>query len=157
MKNIGIYNKGRIKRTKHQIKKHVSQMNEIEKEYLANAIASISSKIRFSKHFISSEVKCEKEHVAQLLNCKNLLSLIVEYNETNNGSYVDRRVLVRDGVPKEVTFFSNASEPFIAPANLCVVVSIVTGRIITAYWNLKDDDHKTIDWKRYDANLKVIK
>lgn len=156
MKNKGIYNKGVIKRTPNQVKKHVTQMSKEEIVFLEKAVHSIVSKVHFSQHFKTNRVACSESYIKELLS-KDLSEMIIEYNETPSKNKVDKRVLIRDKDLQEVLFLSETTEEFTETANLCIVVSILTGSVITAYWNLSSDNHKTMDWRRYNSKLEIIK
>lgn len=38
----------------------------------------------------------------------------------------------------------------------CVVIEILSSRVITIYWNHERDDHRTIDMSIYDEDLDII-
>lgn len=159
MMNKGIYNKGKIKRTSNQVKKHVSQMNDEEKCFLVEALKKSSLNLTFTNHFYSNGVDCKEEDVIALLSRENLKELIVEYNETIREGVKDSRVLVRDTEVKEVLFRvdDKNKKEFKQQGNLCVVVSILTGNVITAYWNIATDKHTTLNWNRYNADLEILR
>lgn len=77
--------------------------------------------------------------------------MIIEYNSTNNYGKIDKRVLIRSKKSYFVDIDNTLTE-----CNLCFVISIITGQIITAYYNEVNDNHNTIDWLRYDKSLKII-
>jgi hypothetical protein len=67
-----------------------------------------------------------------------LSSTIVEYNETGS----DKRILLR-------SHYSNHGEV------QCIVVSLLSGKVIKSYLNKVDDVHNTLDPRRYNKNLKI--
>lgn len=155
----GIYNIGNVKKTKRQKKKHVSQMSETEKQYLKNKIKTIKTRdITVSKHILNKkkDIGFKMENIFEILNEDKIENLIVEYNETQNDELIDKRVLLRGNKSYNVRFKSKEGS-FVSSANICFVISLNTYRIVTVYWNKSKDNHKTINWSRYDKNLDIIK
>ncbi len=157
----GQYNIGCIKRTENQRKKHVSQMTEDEIRFLVKKIKRVDpQKIRASAHLIekAKQIDFRIEDISRMLQANNIEKYIIEYNETlvYDGT-LDRRVLLRNVDSTNITFCGDNRKPFVAPANMCFVISLISHRIITVYWNMDCDKHKTIDWGRYDNTLKIIK
>lgn len=118
-------------------KKHYLQMTNGEKRFINNKIKTITSYF-FSKH---SEKRMEQKYISKY-RIKRVLTFhdIVEFNFHNN----DARVLLR-----EIDLVGNRK-------SVCVVVSLITGNIITAYKNDSTDKHPTIDWSQYDATIDII-
>lgn len=118
-------------------KKHYLQMTNNEKRFINNKIKTITNYF-FSNH---SEKRMKQKYISKyrvmrVLNFHN----IVEFNFHNN----DARVLLR-----EIDLVGNKN-------SVCVVVSLVTGKIITAYKNDNMDIHSTIDWGQYDDTIDII-
>ena len=148
------YHKGVIKKSKNQVKKHIKQMNKFELRYLRNKIENLPN-IYFTNHALTNGVDVTIEQIKNTINGYNF---IIEYNETiNQNGKVDRRVLMRSSTIYNVDFKRVDGSIVKGNANLCFVISIVTGRIITTYYNYIRDNHETIDYRRYDKNLKIIK
>lgn len=151
----GEYKRGDISITKNQQKKHYTQMTNGEKEYIINKLNQYSiSNICLSNHVIENKNReFSMSDIYSILKKDELIDLIIEYN--TNGK--DRRILIRDNSIHTVDFLDSKGN-FICKenANLCFVISINSGRIITVYWNIHGDNHDTIDWRRYDAQLKII-
>lgn len=148
------YHKGVIKKTKNQRKKHVKQMTRKEQWYLREQIKNLPN-IRFTKHALNNDVDVTMK---QIKNTIKEYNYIIEYNETTDTyGKIDRRVLVRSSRVYKVDFHKIDGSVIKGNANLCFVISIDTGDIITTYYNFINDEHKTIDMRRYDKTLKIIK
>lgn len=148
------YHKGVIKKTENQRKKHVKQMTRKEQWYLREQIKNLPN-IKFTKHALNNDVDVTIE---QIKNTIKEYNYIIEYNETTDTyGEIDRRVLVRSSRVYKVDFHKIDGSVIKGNANLCFVISIDTGNIITTYYNFINDEHKTIDMRRYDKTLKIIK
>lgn len=155
MKNKGNLNKGLIKKTDNQVKKHISQMSLSEVERLEKRLKKINiNKVTYSHHLHNKDISFYNECLTEILQDINARE-IIEYNQTTmrNGR-VDNRVLLREASGRDALLKDNGSTVK-KKANLCVVISLDTSRIITAYWNSVCDSHKTMDWTRYDKDLKI--
>ena len=71
---------------------------------------------------------------------------IIEYNVTNGTP----RLLLRS-LSQENIMIDNKYQY----TNLCIVIDLLSFRIVTAYHNLVNDFHDDIDYNRYDENMKV--
>ena len=148
------YHKGVIKKTENQRKKHVKQMTRKEQWYLREQIKNLPN-IRFTQHALNNGVDVTIE---QIKNTIKEYNYIIEYNETTNvNGKIDRRVLVRSSRVYKVDFHKTDGSVIKGNANLCFVISIDTGDIITTYYNFINDEHETIDMRRYNKTLKIIK
>lgn len=148
------YHKGVIKKTKNQRKKYVKQITRKEQWYLREQIKNLPN-IRFTKHALNNDVDVTMK---QIKNTIKEYNYIIEYNETTDTyGKIDRRVLVRSSRVYKVDFHKIDGSVIKGNANLCFVISIDTGDIITTYYNFINDEHKTIDMRRYDKTLKIIK
>lgn len=155
----GICNVGDVRKTEGQDKKHISQMTEAEKKYLKDKIKSIDRKdITLTRHLTNKRktIGFKMKNIIEVLNEENVDELIVEYNETPTNGVIDKRVLLRGGKSYNVRFESEKGS-FISPANICFVVSLENYRVVTVYWNKTKDSHKTMNWNRYNKDLKIIK
>ena len=63
---------------------------------------------------------------------------------------VDKRVVLRSRDIYNVMVGEDIIE-----CNLCFVISILKGEVITAYYNNINDSHDTINWNRYNKDLKI--
>ena len=148
------YNKGVIKKTENQRKKHVKQMTRKEQWYLREQIKNLPN-IRFTQHALNNNIDVTIE---QIKNTIKEYNYIIEYNETTDTyGKINRRVLVRSSRVYKVNFHKIDGSVIKGNANLCFVVSIDTGYIVTTYYNFINDGHRTIDMRRYDKTLKIIK
>lgn len=148
------YHKGVIKKTKNQRKKHGKQITRKEQWYLREQIKNLPN-IKFTKHALNNGVNVTMK---QIKNTIKEYNYIIEYNETTNiYGKIDRRVLVRSSHIYKVDFYKIDGSIIKGNANLCFVISIDTGDIITTYYNFINDEHETIDVRRYDKTLKIIK
>ena len=68
---------------------------------------------------------------------------IIEYNTTDT----DKRVLLRS-----TQTISHEGKL----VNQCIVVSLISFRVVTSFLNYVDDNHETINLTRYDEHLEVI-
>lgn len=149
----GKINRGLVKVTKNQQKKHYTQFSLEEKEYLVSALRNIdTSKIIPSKHLASKlDVTYKMEDIQEVLKDNNLKDMIIEYNVTITREGVDKRVLLRSKKSFPVIIKNNTVD-----CNICFVISIINNEIITVYYNKQDDNHNTVDFNRYNKNLKII-
>lgn len=111
-------------------KKHISQMNKQEEEFLRNMIDSKKVKT-FSKHLLKR--KNERD-----IDEKDILSIfsdysIIEYNRVKKS----HRCLIRGN--KSVKGY-----------NICLSIDIFDGVICTVYKNENTDHHKSINMSNYN-------
>lgn len=144
--------RGRVKKTLNQKKKHASQMSMEELLFLKERIKVVAYNYRFSAHFEDSRRLFDELSIERLLNAPNAESCIIEYNETDES----RRVLLRSdfSVPVKLGIRKKTVK---TDANLCLVVDLYTAEIITAYWNQATDNHANIDMNRYTEDLVILK
>ena len=154
MSKVGKFKHGQVKRTDGQRKKHVSQMSEYELHRLCRRIKGLK-RLRASSH-LSQKVKRKEisftyDMIWDVL--KNIhKSHIIEYNLTMFNEQEESRVLLRTHKSYPVQIDGKGE----VRCNLCFVLSLNRGNIITAYWNEVDDNHTTINLERYDENLKIV-
>ena len=145
--------------TDGQVKKHVKQMNADEIVFLANKIYNIE-KYRKSKHLSNRiDTKDIPFSVYKAIIKDGVARKIVEYNETpvEGSSIISRRVLIRNDKLIKTKFYKGKVQEAYGLCNLCFVIDIDTGTIITAYFNLACDNHTNIDWSRYDSDICILK
>lgn len=152
----GEYSLGTVKETPKQIKKHFSQMTQDELNHLTAMVRGFDAKkLKKSGHVIEkASVSFDESRLGEMLNNCD----IIEYNKT----FVPRldryegRILIRDRESQDILFFNKKTgEEFKAKANLCLVISF-SQRIVTAYWNKESDNHRSMDWSRYDESLSIL-
>ena len=107
-------------------KKHVSQLTQSEFQAIWIRLKGI--KPTFSQHAIE---RMADKGIAQ--SCITGHVKLIEFNRHNG----DSRALLRqsDGI--------------------CYSVSLISGEIITVYYNVPSDNHSTIDWTQYNTSLPV--
>ena len=76
----------------------------------------------------------------------NVNQSIVEYNVTN-----DKPRLLLRSLSQENIMIDNKYQY----TNLCIVIDLLSFRIVTSYHNLVNDFHNEIDYSRYNENMKV--
>lgn len=146
----GSINKGKVKRTYRQEKKHFTQFSQEELTYLEGEIRKLK-KIIPSWHLTEKkDILVKKSDILKVINDSDIKSLIIEYNETSKSTGVDKRVVLRSRESYSVYIDNNMIE-----SNLCFVLSILEGEVITAYYNDINDNHDSIDWLRYNKDLKI--
>lgn len=142
--------RGKIKKTENQMKKHISQMTPHETAFIAKRLKKVYSNYRWHPHFSNSSRLFNMMTVERLLISPNITDCIIEYNQRGD----DRRVLLRSTFSSNVTLEKDGKS-FEADANLCLVIDIYTGVIVTAYWNEVNDHHDNVNMKRYTADLRI--
>jgi len=141
---------GQVKKTNNQIKKHVSQMSFIELNNVVNFFKNETVKhdITLSNHLkdkvMNGEVVLNTSMLTNIFD--NVNQSIIEYNETN-----DKPRLLLRSLSQENIMIDNKYQY----TNLCIVIDLLSFRIVTAYHNLANDFHDEIDYNRYNENMKV--
>lgn len=149
-----VIHKGFVKRTVGQRKKHVSMMSKAEINYLSNRVRLHGNRWSLTSHVQRNGRLFHMTHIQELLNEDLRLSMI-EYNEKVSHGKKDRRVLLRSQFAVPVHLTTKGVREFVF-ANLCLVMNIDTGEIITIYWNRVSDNHSTVDMGRYDETLTIF-
>ena len=145
-----------VKTTMYQVKKHFSQMELKEINFLKNKLERIQNYISLSFHGQEKNNGISSDTVKSILKSGNFD--IIEYNEVPKFDATEHRVLIRDKQSYISDFYSmGIVEPRKALCNICFVISLDTGIIVTAYLNKCNDKHDTIDWTRYKKDLKIMK
>lgn len=149
-----IYKKGQVRKTDKQFKKHFTQFSEKEVQYLKSKVKKLKNNVYFSKHELNNG---NDTTLQQIKNNINNDMNIIEYNVTYyDEDKVDIRVVVRGNEIYSVNFKKSNGHIINKEANLCFVISIISGKIITTYYNKVKDNHETIDLRRYCEFLKII-
>ena len=118
--------------------KHVAQMNRLEVEKcLAKVKGWKLGRWIFTQHTLTRlrEKEIEGIHLAYCLIDFN----IIEYKQMESGS---ERIVIRSNM---------AFDGF----NVCAVLDVTKGIIITAWKNKVMDTHRTLDLSKYDAFLTI--
>ncbi|UYB00594.1 hypothetical protein OLACOIGA_00032 [Enterococcus phage vB_Efa29212_2e] len=137
------FQKGTVKRTQGQVKKHASHFtpNEVKQLYKAKDRVKdlwLKRGIKIGFH-LQDKIRNGETKFSYEITMKTMLnSTIVEYNETG----ADKRILLRS----HISHNGNVQ---------CIVISLISGKVITSYLNDVYDRHKTLDPRRYDKNLKI--
>ena len=134
---------GNVRQSKYpQQKRHISQINERGLKILIDKFNKLDkSKTTIHGHLLNKKtISFIEEDIYKLLN-KDIKNMIVEYNRTFTDEILDERIVIRDN---EVVQTDKGEQ------NLCIVLSLIKNEIITAYYNLPNDNHTTIDMNRYD-------
>ena len=119
------------------VRKHYSQMNKDESLFLFQEALKVHN-WELDGHIkkkMNERGMIHKEEVVDILRFGEL----IEFHLRNGKS----RILVRGSR----TYYN-----FVP----CAVFELKTGKIITLYWNKEDDNHRTIDMSRYNAELDVL-
>lgn len=142
------FQKGLIKRTDGQRKKHYSQLTQDEYTVLRTKLANVRQQwlrkgITLSYHLQDKMIEGDTTFsLEEAMKCI-MFGQIIEYNTTDN----DKRVLLRS-----TQTISHEGKL----VNQCIVVSLKTFRVVTSFLNYADDKHTTINLDRYDENLEVV-
>lgn len=132
---------------KKQKRKHVSQMTIHEKKRCERMLYDslrVYGKFSISKHALEKRYeKIPLSLLKSLILNKNISRHVIEYNikYLSYEDRVDERVVVRIPCNNKV--------------DICMSISIISGRIITVYYNKKNDNHDTIDLSYYDSKLLI--
>lgn len=142
------FQKGLIKRTEGQRKKHYSQLTQDEYKVLRNKLANVRQQwlrkgVTLSYHL--QEKMMLNETIFSLDEAMKCIMFgqIIEYNTTDT----DKRVLLRS-----TQTISHEGKL----VNQCIVVSLKTFRVVTSFLNYAEDNHTTINLDRYDESLEVV-
>lgn len=126
-----------------QFKWHKSQMSKRDIAILVKEFNKLDkSNITFDTHILSkTNISFNENDIIKLLN-KDITNLIIEYNKTYlpEDKIWDKRIVIRDNE----TLRTDKGKQ-----NLCIVLSLTNNKIITAYYNLPNDKHETINMNRY--------
>lgn len=144
-----------IRETAGQRKKHVTQFTPVERHDLEKVIRKVLRKwlkngIATTKHLKNKVINHETQFSYRLTMETMLNHEIIEYNVTGS----DRRVVLRSKTPHSfITPYTSDTTGNLGVQ--CIVISLNSGKVVTSCINLLEDDHKTLDTRRYDKNLKI--
>lgn len=143
-------NKGTIKTKQGKLQKHVSQMTPVERVFLKKTVQQLNRNYSLSAH--ASE-KIEEGSVKfswsnLILTVNDFMNCLIEFKTSNFGD----TVLLRGSTPLDA-YLDGKMVKLVQ----CVSIDIKTGTIVTVYNNLWNDNHDTIDMRRYQKKLKIIK
>lgn len=149
------FEKGKVKKTAYQEKKHVSQMTGKEKKYIKDLLKQNKRSITLSDHakeqIEKGKVDFRMKYVKPMM--KDLKNSLLEYNHKTNGKDVfARRILLRSSNSYMTTV--DGKNVFV---NLCVVLDLKTMQVVTAYNNDSKDNHSEINMNRYTKELTIIR
>lgn len=117
------------------IRKHYSHMMPEELLFFTNFV---KDKEWIFNHHVQKRIKERGGLNADILEVLQTGQLI-EYHQRNGAS----RLLFR-------------GERIIHKWVPCVVVELLSRKVITVYWNHKDDHHRTIDMEKYEEELDIL-
>lgn len=145
-----------VKNTVNQTKKHYTQMTAQEMEFLKSKLQAVKPFLRASRHLNEKDNSVNAESVYKAIEGGNFE--IIEYNEVSNFGSPEHRILIRDNQSYLSNFYGfMESVPHKELCNICAVICIDNGLIVTAYLNKRADNHRTIDQHRYCRSLQIIK
>lgn len=132
---------------KNQQRKHVSQMTIHEKRRCARMLKD--SLMVYGEFGITNHAKSKVSDKipfgmlkAMILN-GSIAENIIEYNV----KYMDKEDMIDERVVVRVSCtYTN---------DICLSVSIISGKIVTVYYNKKYDNHDTIDLSYYNGKLLI--
>lgn len=132
---------------KNQQRKHVSQMTVHEKRRCARMLKD--SLMVYGQFGITNHAKSKTSDKIPFGMLKGMIlkgsivDNVIEYNTkyVPIEDRVDERVVVRVSCT-----YTN---------DICLSISIISGKIITVYYNKKYDNHKTIDLGYYNSKLLI--
>lgn len=119
------------------MKKHISAFTPVEKAIVENKLQAVKS-LEKCQHCIDrmQEKKISPDEMMRVFSSFN----IIEYHLKNRS----HRVLIRGNINEK-------------GRNICLVVDIITGSIVTAYTNRYDDHHSTLRHEEYDWTVDLEK
>lgn len=158
-KFIGNVNSQR-RTSENQVKIHFSQMKKEDLVFLKEWAQSMPIEtMRISRHARNKDdVSFNPWHMKEILEKKNLEDLIVEFNKKFHREGFTQRILIRDDEAELVEIVDKRTgRREEVMANLCFVIDLSTWTLITTYWNKAEDNHRTMNWAYYNANLMIDK
>jgi hypothetical protein len=140
--------------TSNQRKKHVSQMNYLEKEMTKTILKKLDvNKLVISPHLF--EKMEEKGITFNVKMVKNIIkNFVLEKNlvEVNYNADKSTRIALKGTKSIEVNVGGEVKE-----CVLCFVVNLTNMHIVTAYYNTVEFSHRIPNLNRYDSKLNVAK
>lgn len=127
------------------VKKHISQMSPSEINLLEKRRRELLKNpkpFRCSKHFLKNS---EKRGISMAESIETVKKgYIIEYHE---------RISRRRVIDKRILIWSH--KVYKNRYNLFVVCSLWYKSLITAYYNNKNDHHRTLDYSNYDNRCRI--
>lgn len=147
----GEIRKGTVRKTNNQFKKFVTQFKGDDFEKCLIAINNtLHKKIYASSHLRrKSAVSYSMKEICDVL--KSGKYDIIEYNYVQYSDYRDNRVVVKSWDSYNVNVDGKDTE-----CNMIFVLSVTNNQIVTLWYNNVDDNHNTLNMKRYDKNIEVV-
>lgn len=137
-----------------QQKKHYTQMTKEEIDLLRNATTNAYDKLHVGIHAKEKEDFCGIQLIRKIIETGTYD--IIEYNITKYGkNKVSKRVVIRSVEAFNRFASIRGGEREWRKCNICIVLDINTGIIITTYYNLDKDSHTSINIRRYNKDLKI--
>lgn len=147
-------NKGVVSKTNGQVKRHVSTMSHVDISKLRASIKMVPD--LFLGSHVFDKIENQGLYFSPQMITEVLVNVrkrnIIEYNITPTREGLDRRVLLRSDESYPVKITNGGS----AHSNICFVLSLETGKVVTVYWNKLHDKHQYLDPNRYSDNLEII-
>lgn len=142
------FQKGLVKETCGQQKKHITQMTDTDKDNLRLMVANVRQQwlrrgVKLSNHLQEKLLTSQTTFSLGLAMDTILNGQLIEFNIVPSG---DKRVLLRSNK----SFICDGKE-----VNQCIVVSLKTFKIVTSFLNEVVDNHGTINYTRYNKDLEV--
>lgn len=147
----GEIRRGTVRKTNNQFKKFVTQFKGDDFEKCLIAINNtLHKKIYASSHLRrKSAVSYSMKEICDVL--KSGKYDIIEYNYVQYSDYRDNRVVVKSWDSYNVNVDGKDTE-----CNMIFVLSVTNNQIVTLWYNNVDDNHNTLNMKRYDKNIEVV-
>jgi len=139
------FNKGLVKKTDNQEKWLFKQLSKKQRMHVLKLAKTLNVTTTFSKHVIdkinNDNVTISKQLLKELYQGKYN---VIEYNVTNGRE----RIVTRS---KSFTTIKVSGKN--TRVNLCMVYQPIDNTVITMYYNDINDNHITLDLKRYSKNF----
>lgn len=142
----GTFKTGTISHTQGQKKWHASQISEETLDTIRFRLRQTIQRKgwRLSYHLQKKDnLTFSPEIIQYVIDTGD----VIEYNETPRRDKTSRRILLRNLCDKHKVNTNIG----VTESNLCVVIDIDNGNVVTAYWNAANDNHKTIDMHKYES------
>lgn len=133
-------NRYQKKQAQYGLKKHISQMTEVEKEFLLRQFRAVNKPDWKITDYSFNRMTARGISAEHLMTIFDLDTELIEYHKKGRSS----RILLR-------------SKRAVNEANVCVVFEPETKSIVTVYLNYKGNKHEQLKLEFYDAAIDVIK
>ena len=140
--------------TSTQRKKHISQLNKLEKEFTKKAI----EKFDLNKLIISPHLKQKMKEQGITFNMEDVKDIVknftIEKNliEVNFNKDLSTRIALKGTKPMKVNVGGEVKE-----CVLCIVINLTNNHLCTLYYNTVEYSKRIPNLNRYDRTLNVIK